>query len=79
LLAAGQLKTNRQPIPECALYLQSIAAKGDSMDRDRTRDRLTSGATDETMAVSYGIIGGSCFSASRDICSIRGCERRHGY
>ena len=58
LLAAGQLKTNRQPIPECALYLQSIAAKGDSMDRDRTRDRLTSGATEETMAVSYGIIGG---------------------
>ena len=28
------------------------------MNKDSTRNRLTSGATEETMAVSYGIIGG---------------------
>jgi F0F1-type ATP synthase assembly protein I len=28
------------------------------MNRGKTRDRLSSGATEETMAVSYGIIGG---------------------
>jgi F0F1-type ATP synthase assembly protein I len=43
---------------ECALPLQTIAAKGNSMNKDSTRNRLTSGATEETMAVSYGVIGG---------------------